>query len=67
MEELKKAIVWYLERRPRSTFNIDEDFYLWVTDQLPVKTIPKVKIIYRVSDPSQTVILISIAEHVDQP
>ncbi|HEY9049399.1 MAG TPA: hypothetical protein VIN08_26050 [Ohtaekwangia sp.] len=49
------------------SYNIYDDHYLWVTDQLPVKTIPKVKIVYHVNDETKVVKLLSIAEHIDQP
>lgn len=69
MDEFKNAITWFLSRTPRSKlcFNILDDHFLWVTDQLPIKTISKVRIVYHVNDEKQVVKLISIAEHIDQP
>jgi len=69
MKEFKNAITWFLSRTPRSPlcFNLEGDYFLWITDQLPTKTIPKVKIVYYVNDAERRVKLISIGEHIDQP
>lgn len=68
MEELVKAIEWYLGRRPRSlAYQLDNDYYLWVTEELSVETVPTVKIVYHVEDTSRTVKLISIAQYIKQP
>jgi mRNA-degrading endonuclease RelE of RelBE toxin-antitoxin system len=64
-DELIKAISWLLSHNPRMALILEDNVFLWVTEQLPVKTIPKVKIIYSVQETRKTVLLISIAEYVD--
>jgi hypothetical protein len=66
MEDLDRAIRWSLTRNPRSMgFEVDGNLYVWVTSQLPAKSVPKVKIVYKVKDAEKEVLLISIAAHVD--
>jgi hypothetical protein len=46
VDEIKKAIHWMLTRNPKvpDSYEIAPGYVLWVTTQLPVKTIPKVRI-----------------------
>lgn len=64
-DELIRAITWLLSHTPRMNTHLENDVFLWVTEQLPVKTIPKVKIIYSVDETRKAVLLISIAAYVD--
>jgi mRNA-degrading endonuclease YafQ of YafQ-DinJ toxin-antitoxin module len=69
MDEFKRAMTWFLGRTPRSPlcFDLQGGYFLWVTDQLPTTSIPKIRIVYHVNDEGRVVKLISIGEHTDQP
>lgn len=62
MEELEKAITWFLERTPREKFTYDlkkNNCRLWLTEQLP-SNFPRVRIVYQVSDTTHVVTILSI-------
>ncbi len=66
IEELRRAIVWSLNRNPRGMgYSFDENDFIWVTSSLPTGGIPKVRIVYRLSNEIKQVKLISISAVVD--
>jgi len=63
--ELNNAIEWALARKPHKFNNIANDFYFWITGELSNPALPKVKIVYRILEDSDTVMLLTIEENVD--
>jgi hypothetical protein len=63
MNELDEAIDWYLSRAPRNEFHLGDNFYLWVTDELPAENIPRVRMAYKVDDANQQVTLLEISAY----
>jgi hypothetical protein len=60
MTDFDAAVDWYLSRDPKREFHIENGYYLWVTDKLPIQVIPEVKILYHVDDVTMTVTLHSL-------
>jgi len=60
--ELITAIDWALCRKPHYFQNISGDFYLWVTEELSNEEFPTVKILYKILEEDQIVILLDIEE-----
>lgn len=63
--ELDSAIDWALSRieRKLSRFiHIRDDYYFWVTDELPVDDIPRVRIVFKYDRENSIVYLINIED-----
>lgn len=56
------AIDWALARRPHHFTKLAGDFYLWVTENIDNADVPKVKIIYRIFEEENRIMLLAIEE-----
>lgn len=61
--DLIRAIDWALSRKPHYFNNVSGDYYLWVTEGLMSEDFPVVKILYKIIEDSDTVILLDIEEN----
>jgi hypothetical protein len=61
--EFIKAIDWALSRRPHHFTHISSDYYLWVTAELSSDEFPDVKILYKIDEESNIVIILDIDEN----
>jgi hypothetical protein len=63
--ELNDAIEWALSRKPHYFDKVANDIYLWITQGLMSDDFPIVKIIYRIIEDKNTVVIITIEEHIE--
>jgi hypothetical protein len=60
--DLINSVDWALSRRPHHFTKVAGDYYLWVTENIDNPEIPKIKIVYRIIDDDNKVILLAIEE-----
>jgi hypothetical protein len=57
---LLQAIDWALARRPHHFSNVTGEYYLLKTGELSNPAFPQLKIVYRISEEENTVVLLDI-------
>jgi hypothetical protein len=58
--DLIQAIDWALMRKPHYFTQVSGDFYLLKTDQLDNPDFPQIKVLYKINEADNTVILLDI-------
>ena len=60
--ELINGIEWALARHPHRFNQLSNNFYYWITEELTNIKFPTVKVVYRINDEENTVVVLTIEE-----